>query len=109
MEIREIKRPWIKGTQVRYNPDSYYQSKSWKDNRRSFREGYTEVNGIQLSNKYCIDCFKESRSFVLGSNTDHIIPRKEGGSDDHTNLQTQCDTHHAKKSANEGNERRKNG
>jgi hypothetical protein len=109
MQINSKPRPWEKNKRqgTRYNPDPYYQSPQWKHNRASFRRGTTEVNGIQLSNKYCIDCFKESGKLIPGSNTDHKKRRKEGGSDEHDNLQTQCDTHHAKKSAMEGNELRR--
>lgn len=109
MIIKSIKRPWERKHRqgTRYNPDPHYQSTGWKNTRKAFRESYTEVNGFRLSNKYCIDCFKESRRFIHGSNTDHIVRRKDGGSDDHNNLQTQCDTHHAIKSAKEGNELRK--
>lgn len=110
MEIKRIKRPWEKNTHSqgkRYNPDPYYQSQSWKNNRKAFRAGYTDIDGFKLPNILCIDCYKESGKLTPGSNTDHIVPRKEGGSDNHDNLQTQCDSHHAKKSAKEGNQRRK--
>lgn len=102
MQIKIIHRPWIKRIQRRYNPDPYYQSNNWRILRSDFREDCTFVNGFQLSNKYCIDCFKESGSLIPGSNTDHIKPRKAGGLDIKSNLQTQCDRHHAIKSANEG-------
>jgi 5-methylcytosine-specific restriction endonuclease McrA len=109
MEIKHIHRPWQRKHRQgsRYNPDPYYHSVSWKNTRKSFRLGHTDVEGFKLLNIFCIDCYKESKRLVLGSNTDHIVPRKEGGSDEHDNLQTQCDTHHARKSAKEGNERRK--
>ena len=109
MEIKHIHRPWQKkhNQGTRYNRDPYYQSSAWKNNRKAFREGFTEVNGFRLSNKYCIDCYKESRKQIPGKHTDHKKRRKDGGSDEHTNLQTQCDHHHAVKSANEGNELRK--
>lgn len=103
MKIETIKRPWEKKYQTRYNPDPFYQSKTWKNIRASFREGYTLTpDGTKLSNKYCIDCYIEHKQRIPGRNTDHIQARKAGGPDDHSNLQTQCDTHHARKSANEG-------
>ncbi len=101
MNIKEVKRPWIKKTQRRYNPDPYYQSNDWRMRRLNFRQGYTELEGIKVSNKLCLECFK-SGSIVEGKHTDHIVARKAGGSDNDNNLQTLCDYHHASKSANEG-------
>lgn len=69
----------------------------------TFREGSTILdNGIKVSNKLCLECFK-SGTLKEGRHTDHITQRKKGGSDEHSNLQTLCDHHHAIKSANEGN------
>lgn|SRR5690606_34357903 len=106
MQTKPIKRPWVKAHR-RYNPDPFYQSPQWKQIRSSFRRGVTYVNGFPLPNIYCIDCYKETGKMIPGSNTDHIKRRKDGGADDHTNLQTQCDHHHAVKSAEEGNSLRK--
>lgn len=109
MVTSNIKRPWQKKHKqgTRYNRDPYYQSTTWKNNRKAFRAGHTEHEGVKVSNIYCIECYKLTKKFVEGSNTDHIVRRKDGGSDDHSNLQTLCDNHHAVKSANEGNELRK--
>lgn len=103
MQINQIRRPWQKkhNQGTRYNADPFYQSSSWKRTRSSFRLGFTEWNGTKVPNTCCIDCFKETGRFVEGANTDHIEARKAGGSDEHDNLQTQCDTHHARKSSNE--------
>lgn len=104
MNIKQVKRPWQKAYRQgnRYNADPYYQSSSWKRTRNSFRIGFTEWNGLKVPNTCCIDCWKETGRLIEGKNTDHIVARKAGGSDEHENLQTQCDTHHARKSANEG-------
>lgn len=109
MQINTLKRPWEKPHRqgTRYNPDQHYQSKGWKNTRAAFRQSYTEVNSIRVPNIYCIDCFKQHSQFIEGSNTDHIVRRKDGGSDEFSNLQTLCDKHHAIKSANEGNELRR--
>lgn len=104
MIIKDRHRPWQrkKSQGRRYNPDPYYQSSSWRNLRSDFREGFTVLeDGRRVSNKFCLDCFKEG-SLIPGSNTDHIVSRKEGGKDEKENLQTQCNTCHAKKSANEG-------
>jgi 5-methylcytosine-specific restriction endonuclease McrA len=63
---------------------------------------FTTINGVMVPNTCCVDCFKETGRMIEGKNTDHIVPRKAGGSDEHHNLQTQCDRHHAVKSSNEG-------
>ena len=104
MQINQIKRPWEKkhNQGTRYSPDPYYKSSAWKNTRKSFRQGFTEHNGTKVPNTCCIDCFKESGRLIEGANTDHIVARKAGGSDEHSNLATLCDTHHARKSANEG-------
>jgi hypothetical protein len=109
METQHINRPWQKKYKQgnRYNPDPHYQSTSWKNTRKAFRATYTEYEGIKVPNIFCIDCYKEQKRFVEGSNLDHIVRRKDGGSDDHSNLQTLCNPHHAKKSAKEGNQLRK--
>jgi len=108
MQTKPVRRPWERqGHGIRYNPDPFYQSPQWKRIRSSFRQGFTIINGFHLSNKYCIDCYKERGALIPGSNTDHKERRKDGGSDEHNNLQTQCDHHHAVKSANEGNQSRK--
>lgn len=103
MNIPTIKRPWEKDKKqgTRYAPDPYYQSQGWKMLRNSFRAGYTEWNGEQVSNLFCLECYKAGR-MKSGRHTDHIIGRKQGGQDTHANLQTLCDSCHARKSANEG-------
>ncbi len=69
-----------------------------------FREGFTILeNGVKVSNKLCLECFKAG-TIKEGKHTDHITARKQGGKDQADNLQTLCDTCHAKKSANEGKE-----
>lgn len=104
MNIPSIKRPWTKKYSQgnRYNPDPYYQSQGWKRRRAAFRLGFTVHNGVRVPNTCCIDCYIETGRFVEAKNTDHLVPRKAGGSDDDENLGTKCDTHHARKSANEG-------
>ena len=103
MKINEIVRPWIKKSQTRYNPSGFYQSREWKDIRTAFRRESTKMpDGTILPNIYCVDCYKEHKMRLPGKNTDHIIAKKLGGTEAFSNLQTQCDTHHAQKSANEG-------
>ena len=105
MNIESIKRPWQKTSKHgnRYNIDPFYHSSLWHRTRASFRRGTTIVNGKTMSNRLCIECFKLGKP-VEGPNVDHIQQISEGGSrTDHSNLQGLCDTHHARKSAKEGN------
>lgn len=68
----------------------------------------TVVNGHKLLNIYCVECYKETGKEVLGHNDDHIVAINDGGDQwDYNNRQTLCNSHHASKSAKEGNERRK--
>lgn len=109
MITSNINRPWQKKHKqgTRYNRDPYYQSKAWKSLRAQHRSGKTTMpDGYILLNIYCVDCYLESKRIIEGPHCDHIVQRKLGGKDDLTNLQTQCDHHHAVKSAKEGTERR---
>lgn len=107
MNIWTIKRPWVKSYSKK-KIDPWYQSPEWKHTRAAFREGTTFVNGIHLSNKYCILCFTEKGRYVPGSHCDHKQAIQDGGSrTDHSNLQTLCTSHHNRKSAIEGNNRRR--
>lgn len=102
MKIENIKRPWQKETQRRYNPDPFYQSQEWKRTKQSFKLGVTELpDGRVVSNTMCIECYKEGK-VKAGHSIDHIVRIKDGGSrTDHKNLQNLCEHHHAVKSAKE--------
>jgi len=92
----------------RKHDDPHYHSSAWKNARKSFRDQFTKMpDGTMLSNKYCYDCYIEDKMRLPGSETDHIKRRKDGGTDDFSNLRTLCRTHHAKKSSNEGKEFKK--
>lgn len=82
---------------------AYYNSKQWKLTRATFIHGNTTINGIQLSNKYCIKCYIQQNRLNDMYAVDHIIPRKQSGSDEFDNLQSLCRHHHQSKSAVEGN------
>lgn len=47
-------------------------------------------------------CYREG-TIKEGTYLDHITQRKLGGTDEHSNLQSLCSTHHNSKSAEEGN------
>ena len=106
MRVNKLKAPWINQVKQgkRYNPDPFYHSKEWKVTRGTHIQGFTKANdGTMLSNKYCIDCYNESKKKEPMHTVDHVTPIKLGGSrTDKKNLQSQCKRHHAKKSANEG-------
>lgn len=111
MTIEQTKPPWQKKGNHgnRYNRDPFYNTPAWRKSRAARRLESTIINGHKLLNIYCVDCYKESGKEVLGYNDDHITPIAEGGDRfDYSNRQTLCDHHHARKSANEGNQRRRN-
>lgn len=110
MKIETIKRPWQKKDQNRYTDRSYYQTPGWKSLREQHRKGFTKMpDGFMLSNMYCVECYTEYKVRIPGSVADHKKQREEGGKDELSNLQTLCDTHHARKSAREKNAKYKNG
>lgn len=105
MEIKSIKRPWQKQVNqgTRYAPDSFYQSKLWKQIRENHINGTTVMpDGFVLSNKYCMECYP---LLVPVHAVDHKERRKAGGKDDLENLQSLCAHHHAVKSCIEKNEK----
>lgn len=106
MEINTIKRPWEKKVRQgnRYNPDARYRSAAWTRTKQIHKKGFTLTNsGDLLSNLFCIDCYNEGKGKVAMHTVDHHIPVKAGADfHDLKNLRSLCQSHHAKKSANEG-------
>lgn len=98
MNLKPIKRPWEK-KKSNYVPDPYYQTQAWRELRARHREGFTDVNGFRLSNRFCIECYKECKRLVLGATADHVKARKDGGTDTLDNLQTLCESHDGRKRA----------
>lgn len=83
--------------------DPFYQTKEWKQIRASFLELSTVVDGISITNKYCIECYRRNGTLTPTHAVDHIIRRRDGGSDEYNNLQSLCLKHHQSKSAIERN------
>jgi len=102
-------RPWmVKPTQWnkqpgqgRYVVSKFYQSPQWKACRKAHI----------IENPVCVECEKEGHP-ILGNTVDHIKQinpvdpydtkgGKYGEPLDSSNLQTLCESHHAKKSAKE--------
>jgi hypothetical protein len=86
--------------------DKYYQTKHWKETRANFIASTTLINGIHLSNQYCIECYRRQNRLNDMYAVDHIVRRADGGLDEHMNLQSLCRYHHQSKSAVEGNKNR---
>ena len=110
MNITETRPKWARqenyGSRLTRTP--FYNSAAWRKSRQARRLESTEVNGHILLNIYCVECYKETGKEVLSYNDDHIVAIKDGGDPfDYKNRQTLCDHHHNKKSAIEGNNRRK--
>lgn len=86
------KRPWI-ATDKRLSRgyDKFYQNKKW----RYLRNNYIKKNPL------CVMC-KDNGIVAKGNVVDHIVPRRQGGSDySLNNLQTLCNRCHSIKSSNE--------
>lgn len=56
---------------------------------------------ILRSNPLCVLCLAEGRTTVA-TDVDHIVPRRQGGSDEESNLQPLCHSHHSQKTGREG-------
>ena len=94
-------RPWIpKKPQHMREVDnaSFYNSKRW----RALRNYYIQANPL------CEKCKRDG--IITGSQmVDHVVPITMGGSPvDQKNLQSLCNSCHAKKSGRESAEKRKN-
>jgi len=110
MNIPLVNRPFNKQRSYGYRltRNRIYRTKLWTNTiRPAFFRGTTEWNGQQVSNKLCIECYKEGIRTPTHT-VDHIIAIEDGGSaTDLKNMQGLCLRHHNGKSAREGNERRK--
>lgn len=85
-----------------YESPGYYQSKEWKQLRSAFISSYTVVNGLPISNRFCIECFVKHNRLNDMYAVDHKIRVKDGGAHTFDNLQSLCKHHHQSKSACEG-------
>lgn len=52
------------------------------------------------SNPLCVVCLKDS-IVRAATDVDHIMPKSQGGTDDWSNLQALCKSHHSEKTARE--------
>lgn len=118
MNIKSIKRPWIKEEQRRYNRDPRYNTQSWRNAREIHKSKSTTVtpeefkiilsinpslsytNGT-ISNTFCIQCYKEGKLKPMHT-VDHDKRVKDGADFyDDSNYRSLCEHHHAVKSAKE--------
>jgi hypothetical protein len=86
----------------------YYQTLEWKAIKAEFINSYTSINGILLSNRFCIECYTKQDRLNDMYAVDHRIRLTDGGTSEHSNLQSLCLHHHQSKSASEGNRERYN-
>ena len=86
------RRPWVAIDKRRQRGnDQFYQGKRW----RYLRNSYIRKNPL------CVMC-GDNGIIKEGNVVDHIIPRRQGGSDYNLdNLQTLCNSCHGIKSRNE--------
>lgn len=73
------------------NPSTYYQLAAWRRLRKD----------IINRDKGCLVCGlteeQHLQRFGRSLHVDHVVPRKDGGSDESDNLQTLCCKHHVEK------------
>lgn len=106
MDIHQIKRPWQrKASYAKTSSEPWYQSQEWKRIREAHLNGYTMVGTYSLSNRFCLQCYRESGKHNATHTVDHITPIKEGG-DKTGPLQSLCKHHNAIKTAQDGNRQR---
>lgn len=100
MKINTIKRPGESKGQRRYNPDSRYQSASWKKAKKAHKLGYTQMpDGFMLSNTLCYNCYPKLTPMHT---VDHHVRVKDGADFwDTSNYRSLCKSCHARKSAKE--------
>lgn len=112
MQINERKRPWQKQSQDRSNKDRFYQTSSWKRIREIHKSGTTLVNGFNLPNSMCINCYLIKGVLEPMHTVDHIKRIRSGSTQleqeglkyDLNNLQSLCKACNNTKTAIEGKE-----
>jgi hypothetical protein len=122
MIVTKLKRPWEKTSRqgTRYNPDPRYHSKQWKNTRTQHlnsnkvlsEEEWAKIMTVNpslhylnkiVSNQFCYPCLLNEGILTPANIVDHNPPVKAGTDFyDLTKLFTNCQKHHAQKSANEG-------
>lgn len=109
MEIKNVRRPWQSQVKQgnRYNKDGFYHTSTWKQIRETHINGSTLMpDGFVLSNKYCVECYRNGKGLVPMHTVDHVKAIKMGGSaTDPANLESLCKHDHAVKSSNEGKQK----
>lgn len=126
MVVQETNRPWNKKHNQgnRYAPDPRYHTPQWRKARKAHilgnttvtREQFTQLIQINpslsytngtISNTFCIQCYLEGKLKSMHT-VDHRERVKDGADFyDASKYQSLCESHHASKSANEGNKQRK--
>ena len=68
---------------------------------RGYNHNWSKIRGMQLRREpLCREC-KAAGFVVEATMVDHIIPLEQGGTNEFSNLQSLCQTHHNKKTAAE--------
>lgn len=65
--------------------------------QRGYGSRWRRLRLMQLrANPLCVECAKLGR-VVAATDVDHIIPKRDGGTDEASNLQSLCHAHHSQK------------
>ena len=77
-----------------------------RDRRSAAKRGYGRTwqrlrRMVLRREPLCRKCKAEEGIYTAATDVDHIIPKRDGGTDEMSNLQALCHSHHSQKTARE--------
>lgn len=94
------------GEDARKRSSAEYDAQRGTSTERGYGRLWRKLRLMFLSeNPLCVECELDGL-VVAATDVDHIIPKRQGGTDDWSNLQALCHSHHSQKTANEWRQHR---